>query len=71
MYLTVYYVLSRVTESDKPLNCAFQRKIGKNLACVLTRSERNLGTFSSSGYEPCLIDICPIYQTWKLLKEKS
>ena len=50
-------------KSNEPLNCAFQRRTKKKILCGLTQELSNL--------DPCLIDICPMYQTWKLLKEKK
>jgi hypothetical protein len=41
--------------AEEPLNCAFQRRgRGNKINCGLT----------VSSFEPCLIDICPMYQTW-------
>ena len=60
-------------KSGEPLNCAFQRRTSKAIWCGLTRSGSGGGLRSldfASNYEPCLIDICPLYQSLKLLKER-
>ena len=48
-------------KKDEPLNCAFQRRSGNKIYCGL------IGMVNTD----CLIDICPMYQTWKILKEKQ
>ena len=50
---------TQLPKKDEPLNCAFQRRQDNKIWCALT---------SQMKYDPCLIDICPMYQTWKLLK---
>ena len=61
--------LSKINES---LNCAFQRrdKGAKKIECVLTESGSSSLLYRVVERDACLIDICPIYQTWKLLKDK-
>lgn len=51
----------------EPLNCAFQRrdKGAKKIECVLTDSGATNVLYRMVDRDPCLIDICPIYQTWK------
>jgi len=42
--------------------CTFQKRVSSNeTICGLTVSEKE--------YNICLIDTCPIFQTWKLLRE--
>ena len=48
-------------KEGEPLNCAFQRrKRGNKIDCGLT----------TSALEPCLIDICPMFISMKILKEQ-
>jgi hypothetical protein len=52
---------------DDPLNCAFQRrdKGANKIECVLTdRGSANI-LYRMVDRDQCVIDICPIYQTWK------
>ena len=57
---------------DEPLNCAFQRReSGKTkIECAVTEMGTFFILFSAVERDECLIDICPNYQTWKLLKSK-
>jgi len=52
---------------DEPLNCAFQRrdKGAKKIECALTDSGATNVLYRMVDRDPCLIDICPIYQAWK------
>ena len=52
---------------DEPLNCAFQRrdKGAHNVECVLTDYGGSNILYRMVDRDPCLIDMCPIYQTWK------
>ena len=56
-------------------DCAFQRKVPhrSDMRCALTGVGSYGGVLGTafSNYDSCLIDICPLYQTWKLLKEKG
>ncbi len=52
---------------DDLLNCVFQRrdKGANNIECSLTdRGSSNI-LYRMVDRDPCVIDICPIYQTWK------
>ena len=49
---------------DEPLNCAFQRR-DKGANNVLTENGGSNILYRMVDRDPCLIDICPIYQTWK------
>ena len=60
-------------EKKEPLECAFQRsdKGAKKIECALTEKGSANLLYTMVDRDTCLIDICPIYQTWKLLKEKQ
>jgi hypothetical protein len=53
---------------DEPLVCSFQRRYPSgNIKCALTARQ---GTLPLDTYfDPCSIDTCPMFQTWKLLKK--
>jgi hypothetical protein len=56
---------------DEPLKCSFQRrdKGAKQIECALTETGSSSILYKMVERDPCSIDICPLYQTWKLLKE--
>ena len=58
---------SDLPERDEPLNCAFQRrdKGASKIECALTESGASNVLYRMVDRDPCHIDICPIYQTWK------
>lgn len=58
---------SDLPKSNEPLNCAFQRRDmgAKKIECVLTESGSSNVLFRVVERDACLIDICPMYQTWK------
>jgi len=58
-------VLPDLPKPDEPLNCTFQKREAKDIECRLTEHGRvaDLGK--------CLIDICPIYQTWESLRSRT
>jgi hypothetical protein len=62
---------SDLPSHDSPLKCAFQRrdKGAKKIECALTESGSSQVLFRVVERDPCLIDICPMYQTWKLLEK--
>lgn len=47
-------------KKGEPLNCAFQNRSGTNIYCALSNRTKR----------PCLIDICPMYQTMKMLRKQ-
>ena len=63
---------SEIEQSDLPgkddsLNCAFQRrdKGASKIECALTERGASNVLYRMVDRDPCLLDICPIYQTWK------
>ena len=61
--------MTDLPKRDEPLNCAFQRRIDKDkILCALTVRSAGSMMLSALNYDPCLIDICPIYQTLKIVK---
>lgn len=60
-------------QPGEPLNCSFQRKDkgAKKIECALTETGQANLLYKMVERDPCLIDICPLYQSWKLLKEPS
>jgi hypothetical protein len=67
-----------MSESDlpskkDPLNCGFQRrdKGAKHIECALTERGVSSPLYTMVDRDPCTIDICPLYQTWKLLRKDN
>ena len=58
-------------KKDEPLNCAFQRrdKGSDKIDCAVAEVGTFYLLFSAVERDECMIDMCPMYQTWKLLKE--
>ena len=52
---------------DEPLNCAFQRrdKGATKIECALTDRGSSNVLYRMVDRDPCVIDICPIFQAWK------
>ena len=63
--------MTDLPQKDNPLNCSFQRrdKGAKNIECSLTENGQSTPLFTMVDRDKCLIDICPLYQGWKLNKE--
>ena len=66
-----------MTKTDLPseqetLNCGFQRrdKGAKRIECALTERGATSPLYTMVDRDPCKIDICPLYQTWKILKKQ-
>jgi hypothetical protein len=58
-------------QKDMPLNCSFQRrdKGAKTIECALTERGQSNPLYTMVDRDDCLIDICPLFQGWKLNKE--
>jgi hypothetical protein len=66
--LNEYPNQTQLPKQDEPLNCAFQRRFNNphRVQCALTRiGGGGVIARTLANYEPCLIDICPMYQAWK------
>ena len=52
---------------DDPFNCAFQRRDrgATKIECALTDRGSSNVLYRMVDRDLCVIDICPIYQTWK------
>ncbi len=61
--------MSDLPKPDEPLNCAFQRRQDKKkILCAVTVRGAGSMMLSAANYDLCLIDICPLYQTMKMVK---
>jgi hypothetical protein len=58
---------------NNPLNCGFQRrdKGAKNIECALTERGVTSPLYTMVDRDQCTIDICPLFQTWKLLRKDN
>ena len=57
---------------NEPLKCAFMRRFSETrIRCGLTGVGEYGGVVGKvfTSYDACMIDICPLYQSWKLLKK--
>ena len=57
-----------VPKPDQPLVCSFQRRFSTpyRVQCALTAiGDGGVISRAFVNYEPCKIDICPMYQNWK------
>jgi hypothetical protein len=57
----------------EPLNCGFQRrdKGAKKIECALTERGVSSPLYTMVDRDQCMIDICPLYQTWKIIHKKN
>ncbi|MHA2394852.1 MAG: hypothetical protein ACXAEX_23225 [Promethearchaeota archaeon] len=68
---------TQLPKPDEPINCAFQRRYNlpfNQILCGITTREDQTDVFTSdlvTRYDPCLIDICPMFQAWKILMERG
>jgi DNA-directed RNA polymerase subunit RPC12/RpoP len=54
---------------DSDVKCAFQRRIGKNkIQCGLTSRSTGSIALAQLHNDPCVMSICPMYQTWMINK---
>jgi ribosomal protein L37AE/L43A len=63
---------TQLPEPDQPLVCAFQRRFNSpyRVQCAVTAiGDGGLLSRVFANYEPCNIDICPMYQNWQLLEK--
>ena len=59
---------TQLPEADEPLVCSFQRRFSTpyRVQCALTAiGDGGVISRAFVNYEPCKIDICPMYQNWK------
>ena len=59
---------TQLPEPDQPLVCSFQRRFSTpyRVQCALTAiGDGGVISRVFVNYEPCKIDICPMYQNWK------